>query len=97
MTLSVHPLNNESENINKIPNLDSQKFFNMLNAAEEELCPGCEKYFQLSVVARMLNIKSEHYLSDRFYDALLISPVKSYLMIISLWIVCIIRKYLCVG
>ncbi|XP_057999061.1 uncharacterized protein LOC131177905 [Hevea brasiliensis] len=58
------------ENMEEPPNLNAQKFYDMLNAAEEELWPGCERHSQLSAVARMLNIKSEHHLSEKCYDAI---------------------------
>lgn len=47
-----------SRTLDEEPNLEDNKFFNKLKAADKELWPGCEKVTQLSVVARLLNIKS---------------------------------------
>ena len=51
-------------------NASAQKLFNMLRLANQEVWPGCENHSQLSVVARMLNIKAEHRLSERCFDDL---------------------------
>ncbi|KAL4555261.1 hypothetical protein LXL04_037876 [Taraxacum kok-saghyz] len=40
------------------PNPEDKNFFDMLNAVDRELWSGYEKVTQLSVVARLLNIKS---------------------------------------
>ncbi|KAL7614981.1 hypothetical protein Lser_V15G06214 [Lactuca serriola] len=42
------------------PNAEDKKFFDMLEAADKELWSGCKKVTQLSVIARLLNIKSEY-------------------------------------
>ena len=36
----------------------AKKLYEMLQAADQALWPGCEKHSQLSAVARLLNIKS---------------------------------------
>ena len=51
-------------------NTTAQNFYDMLNAANQEVWPNCQTHSQLSVIARMLHIKSEHRLSERCYDAL---------------------------
>ncbi|XP_043814060.1 uncharacterized protein LOC122723981 [Manihot esculenta] len=53
---------------NEPPNQSTQRLYDMLAAANQELWPGCENHSQLSVVARILNIKSEHHLSERCFD-----------------------------
>ncbi|XP_057999097.1 uncharacterized protein LOC131177938 [Hevea brasiliensis] len=50
------------------PNPSAQKLYDMLQAVNQEVWPGCESHSQLSVVARMLNIKAEHHLSERCFD-----------------------------
>ena len=40
----------------------------MLDAANNPLWLGCENHPQLSMVARMLNIKAEHHLSEPAFD-----------------------------
>ena len=42
----------------------------MLNAPNQEVWPNCPAHSQLSAIARMLHIKSEHPLSERCYDSL---------------------------
>ena len=53
------------------PNPTAKKLYEMLQAADQALWPGCEKHSQLSAVARFLNIKSEYHLPERCYDSLL--------------------------
>ncbi|VFQ67779.1 unnamed protein product [Cuscuta campestris] len=48
----------------------SEKKFDMLKAADTDLWKGCTKMSQLSMVARLLNIKAEHNLSERCYDTI---------------------------
>ncbi|XP_058009704.1 uncharacterized protein LOC131183255 [Hevea brasiliensis] len=50
------------------PNPSAQKLYDILQAANQEVWPGCETHSQLLVVARMLNIKAEHHLSERCFD-----------------------------
>ena len=50
------------------PNLEAQKFFDMLEAAKQSLYSGCEKHTQLSFVARLMNMKSENGFSQKCYD-----------------------------
>ena len=52
------------------PNASAQKLLDMLRLANQKVWPGCENHSQLSVVARMLNIKAEHRLSERCFDDL---------------------------
>ncbi|VFQ84575.1 unnamed protein product [Cuscuta campestris] len=52
------------------PNSTDKQFFEMLKAADTDLWPGSSKTSQLSAVARLLNIKSEHNLSERCYDTI---------------------------
>ena len=64
-------------------NLTIQKhksFFDMLSVVNKELWPGCQKHSQLSLVARMLNMKAEHHMSQREFDdiAQLIKEVVPY-------------------
>ena len=53
------------------PNQIEKKLYKMLQAVDQALWPECEKHSQLSIVAQLLNIKSEYHLSDRCYDSLL--------------------------
>ena len=56
--------------IEESPNPTAQNFYDMLNAANQEVWPNCQTHSQLSAIARMLHIKSEHRFSERYYDAL---------------------------
>ncbi|XP_057984552.1 uncharacterized protein LOC110654254 [Hevea brasiliensis] len=49
-------------------NPSDQKLYDMLQAANQEVWPGCATHSQLLVVARMLNVKAEHHLSKRCFD-----------------------------
>ncbi|VFQ69657.1 unnamed protein product [Cuscuta campestris] len=52
------------------PNSTDKHFFEMLKAADTDLWPGSSKMSKLSAVARLLNIKLEHNLSERCYDTI---------------------------
>ena len=54
---------NVDSHVEEPPNPRAQEFFNMLEAVESELWSGCKNYSLMSVVARLLNIKSEHHMS----------------------------------
>ena len=56
--------------VEESPNPIAQIFYDMLNAANQEVWPNCQMHSQLLAIARMLHIKSEHRLSERCYDAL---------------------------
>ncbi|XP_051140311.1 uncharacterized protein LOC127257857 [Andrographis paniculata] len=50
------------------PNPEDKKLYDLLQAADEELWPGCRKATLLSAVSRMLNIKADFNLPERWYD-----------------------------
>ncbi|KAK9083498.1 hypothetical protein Scep_029969 [Stephania cephalantha] len=68
----VHDLAGSSFNWNRsveeAPNLHSQQLYDMIDATNERLWPGCENMTKLSAMARLLTIKSNHHLSERAYD-----------------------------
>ena len=51
-------------------NPTAQQCYDMLDAVNNLLWPRCENHSQLSMVARMLNIKVEHHLSECEFDAI---------------------------
>ena len=51
-------------------NPTAQQCYDMLDAANNMSWPGCENHSQLSMVARMLNIKAEHHLSEHAFYAI---------------------------
>ncbi|XP_059288082.1 uncharacterized protein LOC132041388 isoform X3 [Lycium ferocissimum] len=58
----------DPNDMEEFPNPDAQKFYDMIDAANQEVWPGCETHSQLSAVARLLHIKAEHHLSERCFD-----------------------------
>ncbi|XP_060181861.1 uncharacterized protein LOC132611443 [Lycium barbarum] len=52
------------------PNLESQRFYDLLRAADADLYPG-SSLSQLAVVSRMLNIKMENTMSQRGYNQMM--------------------------
>ncbi|XP_019239593.1 PREDICTED: uncharacterized protein LOC109219589 [Nicotiana attenuata] len=64
---SSHP---NEPSMEEEPNPESQKFYDLLQAADAELYPG-SSLSQLEVVSRMLNIKMENSLSQRGYDQMM--------------------------
>ncbi|KAL4580504.1 hypothetical protein LXL04_016700 [Taraxacum kok-saghyz] len=59
-----------SRPIEEEPNIADKKFFDMLKAADKELWSGCKKATQLSVVSRLLNIKSDYRMLEQCYDTI---------------------------
>ena len=57
-----------NENTDEPPNPDAQKLYDMLNAADNELWPGCKKHSQLSYVVRLMSLKAEYHWPERCYD-----------------------------
>ena len=56
------------EDMEEVPNPTAQKFYDMLNAVDEKLWDGCTKHSQMSAVAQLLHMKSEHHFSERCFD-----------------------------
>ncbi|KAH6783195.1 hypothetical protein C2S52_008154 [Perilla frutescens var. hirtella] len=59
---------NDMDDIEEAPNPEAQRFFDMLQVADNELWPGCRNHSQLSVVARLMNLKSENGISEKCFD-----------------------------
>ncbi|KAK1391118.1 hypothetical protein POM88_019296 [Heracleum sosnowskyi] len=51
----------------EMPNPEAQKIYDILNSSERELYAGCETS-QLSAMAQMLSMKSDHHWSEACYD-----------------------------
>ncbi|KAH6824083.1 hypothetical protein C2S53_004049 [Perilla frutescens var. hirtella] len=58
----------EMNGIEEAPNPEAQRFYDMLAAADNDLWLGCENHTQLSLVARLMALKSEHHFSERCFD-----------------------------
>ncbi|KAL6586159.1 hypothetical protein OROMI_002803 [Orobanche minor] len=54
----------------ELPNREAQRLYDMLNAADRELWPGCEKHSQLSLALRLMSLKAENHMSERCYNQL---------------------------
>lgn len=63
---SLHLNMNEPEE--EAPNPQAQQLYDMLSAADTELWPGCSNHSQLSLIARLITLKSENGLSEKCYD-----------------------------
>ena len=61
----------ENDFMEEAPNLNAQKFYNMLIVVDEKLWDGCTTHSQIFVVAKLLHMKSEHHFSERCYDDLI--------------------------
>lgn len=54
------------ENGNQPPNVDAQSFYNMINACQRSLWPGCNNHSELSASLRMMCIKADYNVSKLF-------------------------------
>nr|GFA29312.1 hypothetical protein [Tanacetum cinerariifolium] len=61
---------NSHENVSQPqpPDPKTKRLYELLHQADEPLWPGCTKVSQLSLVSRMLNIKSESRMTEKIYD-----------------------------
>ncbi|KAM3233323.1 hypothetical protein P3L10_018682 [Capsicum annuum] len=58
-------------NIEEDPNSTAQNIYNLIKASEQEIwSKNPHGHTQLSVVARLLNLKAKHHFSERLYDEL---------------------------
>nr|GMD83380.1 uncharacterized protein LOC109168299 [Ipomoea batatas] len=56
------------DEIEESPNPEAQKFYDMLKAADQELWPGSKNHSQLSLVARLMSLKSENHISEKCFN-----------------------------
>ncbi|XP_065878103.1 uncharacterized protein [Euphorbia lathyris] len=61
----------EKEITEEEPNIESRKFFDKLHSLNEELYPGCDNHSVLSMMARLLKIKSENHMTESCLDSTL--------------------------
>jgi len=57
-----------SPSMNDTPNIEAQKFYELLDAAQKPLWPGCNNHTELSFTVRFLTIKSTGNMSQRSRD-----------------------------
>jgi hypothetical protein len=57
--------------VEKEPNADATKFFDLLKNYDEPLWDGCTNHSKLSIVAQVFTIKSDHGLSEGGYDKII--------------------------
>jgi len=70
MVLDVVGVDFITRSLDEEPNPEEKKLFDMLNDAYRELWSGCEKVTQLSVVARLLNIKSKYRIPKQCFNSI---------------------------
>ncbi|XP_019158513.1 PREDICTED: uncharacterized protein LOC109155282 [Ipomoea nil] len=56
------------DEIEETPNPEAQNFYDMLKAADQELWLGSKKHSQLSLVARLMSLKSENHISEKCFN-----------------------------
>ncbi|KAK2369072.1 hypothetical protein QL285_082226 [Trifolium repens] len=59
------------EEMEESPNINDQKFYDLLHASEKQLWPGCNDHTELSTAVRLLTIKSEGNISQRSFNQIL--------------------------
>jgi len=60
-------MNDDQEMVDS-PNSDDQKFYDLLQAAQKPLWPGCTNHTELSFAVRLLTIKSEGNMSQQSFN-----------------------------
>ena len=68
MILDAIGLEFENDFMEEAPNLNAKNFYDLLNTVYEKLWDGCTTHSQMSAVARLLHMKSEHHFLERCYD-----------------------------
>ncbi|KAL5832252.1 hypothetical protein ACOSQ4_017606 [Xanthoceras sorbifolium] len=53
------------------PNRDADKFYKLLDEAEQPLYPNCEKYFNLAFIVKLMHLKCINSWSDKSCSVLL--------------------------
>jgi hypothetical protein len=54
--------------VEELPNAETRKFYDILEAADTPIWDGCSNYSQLSLVSQLLNIKSENTISEKCFN-----------------------------
>ena len=67
-TFGTEYVPDHSSNEEETPNLDDQKFYDLLHSVQKPLWPGCTDHSELSVAVRLLSIKSEGNILQRSFD-----------------------------
>jgi len=57
--------------VEKEPNADAARFFDLFKDSDEPLWDGCTNYSKLSAIAQVFTIKSDHGLSEVRYDKII--------------------------
>ncbi|XP_057803652.1 uncharacterized protein LOC131018985 [Salvia miltiorrhiza] len=71
MDVATAQFHNVDDLIEESPNPTAQHLYDMLKAADRELWPGCKTHTQLSLVARLMSLKSDNNMSERCFDQIL--------------------------
>ena len=70
MVLDAYSQFDEEDIEEEPPNDKAKQLYDMLNAADSELWPGCKRHSQLSFVVRLMSLKAEYHWPERCYDRL---------------------------
>ncbi|XP_031104166.1 uncharacterized protein LOC116007591 [Ipomoea triloba] len=68
MVMDANALEFNLDALEESPNPEAQKFYDMLKAVDQELWPGCKKHSQLSLIARLISLKSENHISEKCFN-----------------------------
>ena len=63
--------NYDNYNIEEPPNMEAQKFYDMLNATQCPLWMGCKSHTKLSIILRMMSIKFDYNTSQCYFDKIM--------------------------
>ena len=55
-------------NMEETPNIDANRFYNMLNQVQEPLWSGCETHSELSAAVRMMSLKSDYNMPEECFN-----------------------------
>lgn len=65
---NVDETENAHDDMSEPPNPEAQRFYDLLEAAQRPLWPGCTNNTELSVAARIMSIKSDYNVPQKCVD-----------------------------
>ena len=66
--MDAHQNRDAPNYVEKPPNREAERFYEMLHAAQQPLWPGCTNHLELSVTVRMMRIKSNNNISQHCFN-----------------------------
>jgi len=61
----------EDSNVVRGPNVNARSFYNLLQSTQQPLYEGCSNHNEWFAAVRLLSIKSEHNMLNRYFDEVL--------------------------